>query len=197
MDEKRIQPVKTWEFPDYETLNDGTDYGDRMTIARQYRNTRKKQRQGSISKLKNTELAKNQKEYYTQYVNNFLYYIGIIGRKAYTTECEVWDVQPMYRSAENFFNNPEQSIIHFNHITQVSAISRIPIGVWMLADMKYLNENMIIKITPEKAEIEISAAYFTDGVYFYGKYLTQFAPLGSIKIQKAIDEQLSPINYKL
>lgn len=146
----------------------------------------------SINKLP-TEIQKLSNEFFTRYAKNFKLYISKIGRKAYKTKCDELGVRPMYSSIDDILTG-RTNFLHSNHYTQCSYISKLPVGMWLMADMEFYESNLMIKMVHNQAEVAIGANYVTDGVFLFGKNLATPVPLGT-SFQKEIDLSFDTRNY--
>ena len=142
------------------------------------------------------ELNEIARKFYLRYAQNFSYYISIVGKKKYREECEKIGAQPLHSAIKNFLDG-KTSFISPNHSIVLSYITKLPIGVLLCSDILYLNQNLIISITPEKAEIEINSAWISDGVFFYSKQFDKFITVGSPNIQEYVTQQYDTRKYKL
>lgn len=144
-------------------------------------------------RVENAELNKFGREYFLRYAQNFKMYIDKIGNKIYTQKAEELGGKPQYSVVNNLIAGRSNYIMPIHYI-QCSYISKLPIGMWLNADMKFYEENLMIRFVRAQAEAEINANYVTDGVFLFGKNLATPVPLGT-SFQKEIDYSYDTRSY--
>lgn len=148
------------------------------------------------SKKGNPEIHQNIRKFTSQYIKNFELYISIVGRRFYTIECHKQNLVPSYTQIEKYKNGHVNSLQQ-THVATTSYFSKLPIGVWLMADLEYLKKNLIISIEKSKLEIEINSAYLTDGVFFYSRQFSNFVTIGSPEIQEYVEKGYDTRSFTL